>query len=137
MGSPSLAQETVNVQLTSINSILQKNVTLFETPPTQNIISMDFQMSGVITISRRSLNNKVWVAVQPLQLYLTQGTDSLLVRISGSIGGVPASDNFVRINFSGTTATMNLQGDLDESYLEMTRASGNYTGTLTVTAVVL
>lgn len=138
LATPCLAQ-TVNVSVNQASSTLAYTVTLTDLQRGTNVSSTNYRIRGNITISNNSLNNKVYVSVNSTRLALTNAAsgNTMMVNIGGTIGNLVPSTTANRITFSNRSATIDIQGDLDESTLSLTTNSGSYSGKLIITAVIL
>ena len=125
----------VYVNVVEGQSTLSKALDISVIDSPANIASTDFSIKGEVLFN--SPTTSIQCTVSAVDLALTNGTDTINTKLSGTIGGVGISTSGFSPIFTNKKASINISGDIDESTVTSQKAPGAYTGTVTITATVL
>lgn len=132
------ASDRVEVNVSTAYSTLSYRISTADIASATNIPSINYRIIGTIERQDNSSDGDLtYVSLSSLTLSLRNGSSVIPVRISGVIGGTPASTTPTRVYYNNKTASINLTGDLDESAIPASAAAGTYSGSLTITANLL
>ena len=123
------------VQVNSGSSTLSASVSPALIGSASNVTSQDFRIVG--NVIANSASAAPHCTLSATTLTLVNGSDSITVNLTGTIGGTNISTNSFTPTMTSKSAAINITGDLDESTVTTAKAPGNYTGTLTITASLI
>ncbi len=127
--------EFVEVFVDDSTSDLHENLTNADLTSTVDVAGDDYQIDGYVF--KNNLSANVQCQLSTLQLQLVNGSDDITVNLAGSIGGTAVSTSAFSPTFTGNQATIDMQGDIDESTASVTDAPGTYSGSFTITATII
>lgn len=127
---PTVVIVKVDTALSKLSTSISPNVI----DSTSNPSGQDFIVNGSIISNNSSAN--IQTTLSDVALKLVNGTSTITVNLSGTIGGKTISKTAFSPNFVNRSASIQIIGDLDETTVTSKNDPGNYTGSLTITATV-
>lgn len=127
--------KVIVVQVNSGTSILSKAISANTIDASSNTVAQDFQIRGTVTVNDATAN--VQCTLNTTALNLSNSGSNIKVNLSGTIGGTNISTSAFTPVFSSKQASININGDIDDTTVTSSLNPGSYTGTLTITATLI